>query len=264
MNKHLKIHLFQWEVVPGNVEKNIKKVEELIEGTDVGKGDLIVLPEMFPSGFFYENLNDIAGLSQEVLKWMSDTTRQYAVAIVGSLAIRIRHGICNRMVLFNSGGEALAHYDKIHLFPGTGEDRYFIPGHRIVTANLDDMIIGLEVCFDLRFPELCRRLCLEGAVMVLVCAQWPAVRIDDFRDLVRVRAMENQVFVAACNSCGRDSSGLALGGLSMVADPSGAISAVLGTEEGVLSQVFALEEITRVREEFPVLKCRRGDIFGER
>jgi omega-amidase len=264
MNKNLKIHLFQWEVTPGNVEKNIGKIEEMIERTDTEMGDLIILPEMFPSGFFYETLDDISGRSSEILEWMSGKARQYGLGMAGSMARRIRNGICNTMVLVNPGGEILAQYNKIHLFPGTSEDRYFVPGERIVTEFLEDINVGFVLCFDLRFPELSRRLCLDGAVIVLVCAQWPKARIDHFRDLVRVRAMENQMFVAACNSCGQDSSGVSLGGRSMVAGPTGTIAGALGTEEGVLSLSLSLGEVTRVREDFPVLKCRRGDIFGER
>jgi predicted amidohydrolase len=88
--------------------------------------------------------------------------------------------------------------------------------------------------------------------------------MDHFRDLVHVRAMENQMFVAACNSCGSDKSGMLLGGGSMLAGPSGTVEGTLGSEEGVLTLSVSLAEVSKVREDFPVLKCRRSDIFGEK
>jgi omega-amidase len=264
MDKLLTLHLFQWEVIPGDVGRNLRKLEQMLKGTDIGKGDLIILPEMFPSGFYYENLDEISGQSEEVLMWITETTRHYGAGMAGSLPTRVRGGVANTMFLVDPEGAVLARYDKMHLFPGTGEDRYFIPGDEVVTTILGGVKIGLAVCFDLRFPELSRRLCLEGAGIVLFSAQWPMARIDHLRDLVRIRAMENQMFVAACNSCGKDASGMFLGGGSMVADPSGTIAGALGTEEGVLSLQVSLEEVTRVRREFPVLNCRREDVFGER
>jgi len=121
--------------------------------------------------------------------------------------------------------------------------------------------VGLAICFDLRFPEMTRKLCDDGARIVLVSAQWPRARVDHFRDLTRVRAMENQMYIVSCNSCGDDGKGLVLGGGSTVVGPSGEVKGVLGDEEGVLTVNIDLEDVERTRESFPVLKVRRKDVF---
>jgi predicted amidohydrolase len=121
--------------------------------------------------------------------------------------------------------------------------------------------VGLAICFDLRFPEITRELCDRGAKLVLLSAQWPLARVDHFRDFTRVRAMENQMFIASCNSCGDDGKGLTLGGGSTVVGPSGEVMGVLGEEEGILTVKIDLDEVERVRESFPVLKVRRKDLW---
>jgi len=166
------------------------------------------------------------------------------------------------MVLINGEGETIASYDKVHLFTVGDEERHFTSGQRTVVVPWEGVMVGLAVCFDLRFPELTRKLCDDGAQITLVSAQWPRARVDHFRDFSRVRAMENQMFLAACNSCGKDDRGLVLGGRSTVVGPSGDIKGVLGEEEGVLNVAIDFKDVERVREEFPVLKVRRKDLFG--
>jgi len=244
------------------VEGNLQKARDLIEKANPEESDLVVLPEMFPCGFVYRSLDHIAKKSVEVLDWMSEVARCYRLGLAGSLPTLIGNGIANTMVFMDKSGDVLAGYDKIHLFPATGEDKYFAPGNRTVVLSWEGITIGLVICFDLRFPEMARRLCEEGVQMVAVSAQWPLERVDHFRDLVRVRAMENQIFVAACNSCGEDDEGMVLGGESMVAGPSGEIHGALGIEEGVLSLKISLDEVEKIRERFPVVKCRRKDIFS--
>jgi predicted amidohydrolase len=258
----INLHLFQWRVIPGNVDGNLRKAVEFLQKADPGDGDLVILPEMFSAGFCYGALEEAAQRSGEVLDWMAGEARRYRTAIAGSLPIRSKRGIANTMVFMDVSGKILATYDKIHLFPVTGEDRHFVAGDRTVTANWKGIILGLAVCFDLRFPEVTRRLCLERAEVVLVSAQWPLERLGQFRELVRVRAMENQMFMAACNSCGADGTGLILGGGSMVAGPSGEIIGTLGADEGILSLKIAVADVARWRDEFPILKCRRKDLFG--
>jgi predicted amidohydrolase len=201
--------------------------------------------------------------SRDILGWMSEICLQYRAAITGSLPTGPENNITNTMVFVDAGGKVLARYDKIHLFSVTGENGYFSSGDRIVAKVWKNIKIGFAVCFDLRFPEMIRLLCVKGVELLLVSAQWPLDRIDHFRDLVRVRAMENQMFVAACNSCGEDQSGLVLGGGSLVADPSGRIVRKLGADEGVLSVEISLNEVARIREDFPVVTSRRRDIFGD-
>jgi predicted amidohydrolase len=263
MNKTLTLHLIQWRIIPGNVEGNLDKAEELIGSASPGKGDLVLLPELFPSGFYYTDLGKVAERYEDVVRWMGVIGARYEVGVAGSVPTQQPEGVANTMVLVDKVGEIGASYDKVHLFFVADEDLHFTPGQRTVVNHWEGLDVGLAICFDLRFPEMTRKLCDDGARIVLVSAQWPRARVDHFRDFTRVRAMENQVYIASCNSCGDDGKGLVLGGGSTVVSPSGEVKGVLGDDEGVLTVNIDLEEIERTRNSFPVLKVRRKDVFGE-
>jgi predicted amidohydrolase len=263
MSNALTLHLVQWRVIPGNVEGNLDTAGRLIAAASPDKGDMVLLPELFPSGFYYPDLEKIAGEQEAVLKWMGAAAEQYSAAVAGSIPTLRPEGVANTFMFVEKSGQVLASYDKIHLFFAADEDLHFVPGGNTVVACWRGVKIGLAICFDLRFPELTRELCDRGAQLVLVPAQWPRARVDHFRDFVRVRAMENQVFVAACNSCGDDGKGLVLGGGSTVVGPAGDVKGALGDDEGVLTVNFDLDEVGRIRSSFPVLKVRRKDLFGK-
>lgn len=260
---HLKyrIHVLQWNVRPGQVSRNLAVAEELIRHSEPEKGDLILLPEMFTSGFHYRDLEGMAEESGRVLEWMSHLASTWSSALAGSIPVRREEGIVNSMIMIDGSGNPLGSYDKVHLFPLAGEDSAFSEGSRTILVNWNGIHVGLMICFDLRFPEMARKLCLDGAQLILVSAQWPAARISHFRDLVRVRAMENQLVMAASNSCGGDGSGLILGGKSLVAGAMGNIMGELGEDEGVLAVKVHHQEVERIREEFPVLSLRRPDVY---
>ena len=267
MNNPLTLHLIQWRIIPGDIKGNLDRAQEMIGSASPGKGDLVLLPEMFPSGFYYTDLGKMADLYEDVVRWMGDMAARYEVGLAGSVPANRPDGIANTMVLVDKVGEVVASYDKIHLFFVADEDLHFTPGHEAVVASWEPfeagegLEMGLAICFDLRFPEMTRKLCDGGAQIVLVSAQWPQARVDHFRDLTRVRAMENQMYIASCNSCGDDDKGLVLGGCSTVVGPSGEVKGVLGHEEGVLTVSIDLDEVERTRNSFPVLKVRRRDLW---
>jgi len=263
MSENLNLHLIQWRIIPGNIEGNLDRAEELIGSTSPGKGDLVLLPELFPSGFYYTDLGKVADRYEDVVRWMGVIGARYEVAVAGSVPTQRPEGVANTMLLVDRVGEIVASYDKVHLFFVADEDLHFTPGKRTEVIHWEGLDVGLAICFDLRFPEMTRKLCDDGARIVLVSAQWPRVRVDHFRDFTRVRAMENQVYIASCNSCGDDGKGLVLGGGSTVVGPSGEVNGVLGDDEGVLTVNIDLEEIERTRNSFPVLKVRRQDVFGK-
>jgi len=262
MNKKLTIHLVQWRVIPGDIEGNFHRAAQWIKSAAPDKGDLILLPELFASGFYYTALGKMAEEYDSVLRWMGETAALYEASVAGSAAVLREDGIANTMILVDRTGGTVASYDKAHLFFAGDEDLHFIPGKEVVLASHEGVVAGLAICFDLRFPEMTRKLCDDGARIVLISAQWPRARVDHFRDFVRVRAMENQLFIAACNSCGDDDKGLAMGGNSLVIGPEGEVRGSLGEEEGVLSVTIDIDDVHRARDRFPVLKVRRGDLFG--
>ena len=263
MTKQFNIHLLQWRVVPGEIECNLQKASDFMTDATPEAGDIVLLPEMFPSGFYYEDLDQMASGAGQVIDWMEQIAANYGIHIAGSMAVHRSSGIANSLTIVAPNGQVHAAYDKIHLFPMAGEHHHFIAGEETVTADLNGTTTGLAICFDLRYPELTRRLCREGARLTLVSAQWPEERIDHFRDLVRVRALENQMFVAACNSCGDNGKGLIMGGNSMVANPWGEVAGSLGSDEGILSVAVDMDLVRKLREKFPVLDYTRTDLFGD-
>jgi len=263
MSRDLTLHLIQWQIIPGNIDGNLDTANRLIASASPGKGDLLLLPEMFPSGFYYPGLGEMADRYENVLQWMAATAIRYEAGVAGSMPVHRPGGIANTMVLMDKTGQIAVSYDKIHLFFAGDEDLHFVPGQNTAVAKWEGLDVGLAICFDLRFPEMTRELCDRGARMVLVSAQWPRARVDHFRDFTRVRAMENQMYVASCNSCGDDGIGLILGGGSVVVGPSGVVIDALGDHEGVLTVKIDLEEVENVRRSFPVLKVRRKELFGK-
>ncbi len=257
----LDIHLLQFAIAPGEVDRNLATADRLLESVETSRGDVVLFPEMFSSGFYYRDLAAMADLSGGVLKWMAERSKQLGVFMAGSLPVKREDGIVNAMVLCSDKGAVAGSYDKVHLFPLAGEDMAFIPGSTTVILDCAGLRIGLLVCFDLRYPEISRKLCLDGAQLILVSAQWPAARVEHFFELVRVRAMENQLFVAAANACGDDGSGLVLGGRSLCADPMGEVKGALAESEGVLSVALVPSEVERIRKDFPVLNRRMPWVY---
>jgi len=219
--------------------------------------DLVVLPELWPQGgFSYDRWETGAQpLGGAVVTAMRDAARDVAATLhMGSFVERDDTGrLFNTSVLIGPSGELLATYRKVHLFGfGEGEPKLMSPGDGVVVHDR----MGLATCYDLRFPELFRRLLDAGADVVLLVAAWPAKRVAHWSLLARARAVENQAFVVACNTAGTH-AGVPMGGRSVVVDPWGEILAEAGTGEQVLSVDLDLGLVTRTRESFPVLADRR-------
>ena len=143
----------------------------------------------------------------------------------------------------------------MHLFTGTGEERYFLPGDRSVVCDPAIGPVGLMICYDLRFPEICRTLALKGARIVVMPAQWPRIRISRWDILAQARATENQLYVVGTNRCGRDYD-YRYGGHSIIVDPSGEVLAWAGDEPGTGVAEISFEQLEKVRECMPSLRER--------
>jgi deaminated glutathione amidase len=156
--------------------------------------------------------------------------------------------------LLATGGGVEAGYDKIHLFDAFGfaESDTVAPGTEPVTIEVDGATVGLATCYDLRFPEMFRLLLDADAAVVVVPAAWPAARVEHWSLLGRARAIEDQLFVVACNTAGTH-AGHEMGGRSQVVGPSGEVLAEAGTTEQVLSVDLDVEGLAAVRAAFPVL-----------
>lgn len=238
--------------------------------------DLVVLPELWaPGGFSYQWWTDRAErLDGPTVTAVRDAAREAGVVLhAGSVVERAAvgdgrgqqgRGLWNTSVLVGPDGELLATYRKIHRFGfGVGEPHLLEAGTDVVVADVPlpasgggSVRLGLATCYDLRFPEMFRLLLDAGSQVVVVPAAWPAARVAHWTLLGQARAVENQVFVVACNTGGTH-AGQAMGGRSQVVGPTGQILATAGEDEQVLSVTLDVAGLDDVRRAFPVLSDRR-------
>ena len=235
----------QFDVQFGNIEANLDKVEKGLEQLAPQAPAMIVMPEMWATGFDYSNLPALAGQTPEVLATLAKLADRYDIFLAGSLPEQD----INKNTLFNTlfitGPDGvIGSYRKQRMFPLIDEDQHLTPGDNPAPINTPLGRIAGLVCYDLRFPELLRTQTVRGAKMVLVSAQWPLVRIDHWRTLLIARAIENQIFVVAANRSGADSvgGGIVYGGHSLIVAPDGEILHEAG--EGEESACVAIETST--------------------
>ncbi|KQX61957.1 carbon-nitrogen family hydrolase [Angustibacter sp. Root456] len=237
--------------------------------------DLVVLPELWaPGGFAYRQWAERAEpLDGRTVTALREAAREAGVVLhAGSIVEAAADGAdrgesgrgrWNTSVLVGPDGALIATYRKIHRFGfGEGEPQLLEAGTDVVVADVPcpasggDVRLGLATCYDLRFPELFRRLLDGGAQVVVVPAAWPAARVAHWTLLGRARAIEDQVFVVACNTAGTH-SGHAMGGCSQVVGPTGEVLAEAAQGEQVLSVELDVDGLDGVRRAFPVLADRR-------
>jgi len=236
------------------VAQRTARVAELVR-TQAGS-DLVVLPELWAQGgFAYDRWEQAAQpLDGPVVAAMKAAASQLGGLLhMGSIVERDDGGqLFNTSVLLGPDGRTLATYRKIHLFGfSDGEPKLMTAGHGLVVHD----IFGFATCYDLRFPELFRGLLDRGAQVLLLTSAWPAKRIEHWRVLVQARAIENQMYVVACNTAGKH-SGVAMGGHSTIVDPWGRVLAEAGEGQEVLDVELDLDVVTSARTKFPVLDGR--------
>ncbi|MFJ1732943.1 nitrilase-related carbon-nitrogen hydrolase [Streptomyces sp. NPDC088254] len=223
--------------------------------------DLVVLPELWATGYFA--FDDYDRTAEPLHGPAARALREAAIAAAvhlhaGSIVERGPGGrLSNTSLLFGPDGTLLHAYRKVHLFGHQSKEAALLePGDTVRSRKTSVGQIGLAACYDLRFPELFRMLADDGAEMLLVAAAWPAARIAHWRLLAQARAIENQVWVLACNAAGRQGD-IELGGASLIVDPWGRITAEADTGDTVLSAVVDPADVGRARSAFPAFSDRR-------
>jgi predicted amidohydrolase len=219
--------------------------------------DLVLLPELWPNGgFAYDSWEAGAQpLDGPVVTAMQAAARDLGAQVhMGSFVERDSTGrLFNTSVLLGPDGAVQATYRKVHLFGfGEGEPKLMTPGDGPVVHDR----LGLATCYDLRFPEMFRALLDAGTEVLLMPAAWPARRVQHWRLLAQARAVEDQLYVVACNT-GGEHSGVPMGGHSMVVDPWGTVLAEAGEGEEVLVVQLDPDLVRETRASFPVLADRR-------
>lgn len=249
----------QFNVKPGDPDANLAHVREALTRAAGQGANLAVLPEMWSSGFDYRNLNELALRTEGIVDELLELSGKLKLVIVGSMPEPNGDKVFNTIYLVDNGNLAGV-YRKIHLFSLLGEDKAFSGGDRWLLAETSIGKIGVIICYDLRFPELSRRLALEGAQVICVPAQWPKPRQDHWRTLLRARAMENQLFVVSCNACGQIGK-LDFFGTSMIINSKGDVLAEAGEEQCEISARLDMQEMADWRAQIPCFNDRKPEYY---
>jgi len=249
----------QFNVKQGDVDANLAYVRTALRRVAAQGANLAVLPEMWSSGFAYKNLNELAGRTAGIVEELLELSRELKLVVVGSMPEPHGEKVFNTVFVADNGTLAGV-YRKLHLFSLLGEERAFDSGDSWLLADTSVGKVGVIICYDLRFPELSRRLALEGAAVLCVPAQWPRPRQEHWRTLLRARAIENQFFVVACNACGWIGK-LDFFGMSMIIDPKGEVLAESGETECEISSPLDLQLMADWRAQIPCFNDRRPELY---
>lgn len=256
--------LLQMDIAIGEPERNFAKLESLLHEAVAHdtKPDVIVFPEMWNTGYALERIQELAdhyGERTEAL--LSAFSRKHGVNIIGgSIAEKRDNGVYNTIFAYDRQGNRAGDYSKIHLFRLMDEEKFLQSGDRAGELQMDGIPAGMMICYDIRFPELARKLALGGAQILFVPAEWPNPRLHHWRTLLMARAIENQMFVVSCNRVGVSGT-TEFFGHSMVIDPWGEVLAEGGEAETIVRAAVDLSQVPAVRSKIPVFEDRRPSLY---
>jgi omega-amidase len=260
MRKPVTAAAIQFNITLGEPDRNLAKVEAALRRVAARGAELAVLPEMWSSGFAYKKLPELAAATPRVLERLAALSAELGLTVVGSLPEPLDGKVCNTAYVVDRGTVA-GSYRKLHLFSLMNEDEHIAAGERSVVVETSVGRLGLAVCYDLRFPELFRKLALDGAEIICLPGEWPAPRQLHWRTLLRARAIENQCFVAAANCCGRQGK-LDFFGMSLLIAPRGELLAEADDFATELVATFDFQEFADYRAQITCFADRRPDVYG--
>lgn len=251
-----KAHLVQLDIAWEDPEANHAKVRQLLDAADLAPGDLVLLPEMFATGFSF-NISRTQDIDQSTLAFLRGIASDRRVVVLGGRVLPATPATGARNVMTVVGSEGvgvIGEFAKIHTFPT--ETGTYEPGREVMTFRWAGagLTVCPAICYDLRFPELFRLGLQKGAEAFAVGACWPVVRQHHWRALLVARAIENQAYVLGCNRVGSEPGALGqrveYAGGSIVVSPRGDVVAELGDAEGVLSAEIDAEQVHAWRRTF--------------
>lgn len=272
MKSQFKIALCQMKVID-NKEHNIKKALEMIKVSAENKSDLVILPEMFNCPYDNGKFREYAEEKEnsETLKAIKEAANDLNLYIVaGSIPELDGNNLYNSSFIFNRDGKIIGSHRKIHLFdidiPGKisfRESATLSAGNQITVVDTELCKIGVAICYDIRFPELLRIMALKGSELIVIPGAFnmttgPA----HWETLIKTRAIDNQLYVAAASPARNEELSYIAYGNSMVADPWGKVLVRAGYKEEIIYTDIELSRVKEVRDELPLLKNRREDIYS--
>lgn len=240
-----------WEEKSANLrllEQQVSAIEE--------KTEIVVLPEMFSTGFSMKPEELAETMDGETVGWMKRVSRENGIILTGSIMIEEAGNYYNRLIWMLPNGQ-YGHYDKRHLFAYGEEDKHYTPGNKRLIASVKGWKINLLICYDLRFPVWARQDPLSSGGeydVLLYVANWPERRSHAWKTLLCARAIENQCYVVGVNRVGSDGNAIYHSGNSLIIDPLGQVLYHMADEEDVNTITLQKEMLEEVRTKFPFWK----------
>ncbi len=245
---HLKITLVQADLAWEDPRTNRTRFDRALAGI-AGTTDLVVLPEMFTTGFTMAGDDVAEAMEGSSVAWMKRTASGLAAHVAGSLVIRENGNVYNRLVWASPEGHIYT-YDKRHLFRMSGEHKVYAAGTTSLTVSIGEWRVRPFICYDLRFPVWTRNVARRYDVAIFV-ANWPAARAAHWAALLKARAIENQAYVLGVNRVGRDGNGQTYAGDSLAVDYQGAVIYHAGDREAVHTLTIDGAGLETYRRNFP-------------
>ncbi len=242
-----------WENKKANLEMFAEKINSIKEKTEV-----VILPEMFSTGFSMKPELLAEKMDGETIEWMKKIASSKKIILTGSVIIEEDGKYYNRLIWMLPNGE-YGVYDKRHLFAYADEHKYYSAGNKRLIARVKGWKINLQVCYDLRFPIWSRQQSANEFDVLIYVANWPERRSTAWKTLLQARAIENQCYVIGVNRVGTDGNKFYHSGDSMIIDPIGEIVYHKANEEDVFTYTLQKEKLDKVREKFPF--WRDADTF---
>ncbi|MDD3815606.1 MAG: D-glycero-beta-D-manno-heptose 1-phosphate adenylyltransferase [Desulfocapsaceae bacterium] len=243
---------FQFAITPGKPAVNLDRLRAALHKDPPVPGTLLVLPELWATGFVYPQLAELSGETPWLLEQLIELAARYHIVLAGSLVERVddERGflLYNTLFFCDSDGQ-IGKVRKQHLFSFWREDEWLTAGESPRPVATASGWVGGLVCYDLRFPETAKVQCQQGASLLVVSAQWPLVRIDQWRTLLQARAIENQAFIVAGNGSGMCND-IELGGHSLIIGPDGELLLEAGEEEQLATIALDWQKLQQLRERF--------------
>jgi len=256
----MKIAGIQTDIAWEDPPENFRRVREMARDAADRGARLLVLPEMFATGFSMDAAL-VSGFSTETRSFLSGLARELGVFVLGGCGEPADPRPANACSVFEPGGEEILHYRKIHPFSMAGEDVHYLAGDSVATVEVEGVRVTPQICYDLRFPEPFRAAAADTDLFCVV-ANWPEPRRRHWSLLLRARAIENQAYVLGVNRVG-SGDGLVYTGDSALLDPMGDL--VEGSEPsrpGIVLADVSGDEVARIRSRFGFLNDRKPELYA--
>lgn len=261
----MKIAVAQISCALGDLEANMRKIRDFSLLAKRTGAELILFPEMVDTGYSMPTIQKHAsGWNQGAVPELQKIAKELSLAILCGVSERDGASIHNAQAFVGANGEVVAKYRKAHLVTAAPLDERtcFSPGDEFVSHKIDNLNFGLSICYDLRFPEMCRALAIDHGVDTFVTSSaWPSVRMEHLRILTLARAIENQSYLILANRVGA-AADVTFCGTSTIIDPYGAIVAAASADrEELLQAEISAEVINSVRDRMQMFAHRRKDLY---